>query len=51
MDIFEFSNVGIERHCLDIEASDTSINTQFDTMELEEDNDDAISSQLKKMNY
>ena len=34
MDTFEFSNVGFERHYSDTEASETSINTQFDTMEL-----------------
>ena len=37
MDTFEFTNVGVGRRYDEPEPSDTSVNTQFETMELEED--------------
>ena len=37
METFEFSNLGVD-HCYDKPTpSDTSVNTQFEAMELEED--------------
>jgi len=39
MTTFEFSNFGVERHYSGAEASDTSINTQFDTIDLEDGNE------------
>ena len=37
MTTFEFSNLGVDRNYSGTEASDTSVNTQFEAMELEED--------------
>jgi len=37
MNTFEFSNVGVERRYAEPEPSDPSVNTQFEAMELEED--------------
>ena len=36
METYEFSNIGVDRHYEELQPSDTSINTQFDTMELED---------------
>ena len=37
METYEFSNIGVDRRYEELQPSDASINTQFDTMELEDE--------------
>ena len=45
METYEFSNIGVDRRYEELQPSDASINTQFDTMELE----DEVSLKYKQL--